>query len=65
VVPLTFTSGLQRVERFAPGWRAPSSGLIADTNDLSREPGMLIETMLRELVLVALLLALVVLSGQV
>jgi hypothetical protein len=43
----------------------PSSGLIADSKDLSREPGMLIETMLSELVLVALLLALVVLSGQV
>jgi hypothetical protein len=33
--------------------------------ELSREPGMPIETVLSELVLVALLLAVVVLSGQV
>jgi hypothetical protein len=33
--------------------------------DLSREPGMPMETMLSELVLVALLLAVVVVSGKV
>jgi hypothetical protein len=42
-----------------------SSGIIADSKDLSREPGMPIETMLSELVLVALLLAVVLVSGKV
>ena len=42
-----------------------SSGFIADNKDLSREPGMPMETMLSELVLVALLLAVVGVSGKV
>jgi hypothetical protein len=42
-----------------------SAGSVADSKDLSREPGMPMETMLSELVLVALLLAVVVVSGKV
>jgi hypothetical protein len=42
-----------------------SSEFVADSKDLSREPGMPMETMLSELVLVALLLAVVVVSGKV
>jgi hypothetical protein len=42
-----------------------ASGFIADSKDLSREPGMAMETMLSELVMVALLLAVVVVSGKV
>jgi hypothetical protein len=42
-----------------------SSGFIADSKDLSREPCMPMETMLSELVLVALLLAVVLVSGKV
>jgi hypothetical protein len=42
-----------------------SSGSIADSKDLKREPGMPMETMLSELVMVALLLAVVVVSGKV
>jgi hypothetical protein len=42
-----------------------SSGFIADSKDLKREPGMPMETMLSELVLVALMLAVVVVSGKV
>jgi hypothetical protein len=41
-----------------------SSGGIADSKDLSREPSMPMETMLNELVMVALLLAVVVVSGR-
>ena len=50
---------------FAPDWGGASSGFVADSKDLSREPGMPMETMLSELVLVALLLAVVVVSGKV
>jgi len=39
--------------------------LIADSKDLKRERGMPMETMLSELVLVALLLAVVLVSGKV
>jgi hypothetical protein len=42
-----------------------ASGFIEDSKDLSREPGMPMETMLSELLLVALLLAVVVVSGKV
>jgi hypothetical protein len=42
-----------------------SSGFVADSKDLNREAGMPMETMLSELVLVALLLAVVVVSGKV
>jgi hypothetical protein len=42
-----------------------SSRFIADSKDLSREPGMPMETMVSELLLVALLLAVVVVSGKV
>jgi len=42
-----------------------ASGLLADTKDLRRIPSMPMETMLSELVLVALLLAVVVFSGRV
>jgi hypothetical protein len=41
------------------------SGLLADTKDLRRVPSMPMETILNELVLVALLLAVVVVSGRV
>jgi hypothetical protein len=44
---------------------AASAGFVADSKDLSRELGMPMETMLNELVLVALLLAVVVVSGKV
>ena len=39
--------------------------MIAESKDLSREPGMPMETLLSELVMVALLLAVVVVSGKV
>jgi hypothetical protein len=42
-----------------------SSRFIADSKDLSRELGMPMETILSELLLVALLLAVVVVSGKV
>jgi hypothetical protein len=42
-----------------------SSGFTEDSKDLSREQGMPMETMLSELLLVALLLAVVVVSGKV
>jgi hypothetical protein len=42
-----------------------SSGFIEDSKNLSREAGMPMETMLSELVMVALLLAVVVVSGKV
>jgi hypothetical protein len=42
-----------------------SSGLVVDNKDLRGEPNMQMETMLSELVLTALLLAVVVLSGKV
>jgi len=42
-----------------------SSELVADTKILRRVPSMPMETMLGELVLVALLLAVVVVSGRV
>jgi hypothetical protein len=42
-----------------------ASGLLGDTKDLRRIPSMPMETMLSELVLVALLLAVVVVSGRV
>jgi hypothetical protein len=41
-----------------------SSGLSVDSEDLSRDPRMPMETMLSEIVLVALLLAVVVVSGK-
>ena len=51
--------------RLCPRLGGASSGFVADSKDLSREPGMPMETMLSELVLVALLLAVVVVSGKV
>jgi len=51
--------------RLCPRLGGASSGFVADRKDLSREPGMPMETMLSELVLVALLLAVVVVSGKV
>ena len=50
---------------FAPAWGAPTQGLTAESDDLSRDQGRPMETMLSELVLAALLLAVVVLSGRV
>ena len=52
-------------ERLCPRLGGASSGFIEDSKDLSREPGMPMETMLSELLLVALLLAVVVVSGKV
>ena len=51
--------------RLCPRLGGASSGFIEDSKDLSREPGMPMETMLSELLLVALLLAVVVVSGKV
>jgi len=51
--------------RLCPRLGGASAGFVADSKDLSREPGMPMETMLNELVLVALLLAVVVVSGKV
>ena len=51
--------------RLCPRLGGASSGFVADSKDLSREAGMPMETMLSELVLVALLLAVVVVSGKV
>ena len=48
-----------------PRLEGASSELVADTKDLRRVPSMPMETMLGELVLVALLLAVVVVSGRV
>jgi len=51
--------------RLCPRLGGASSGLIVDNKDLKWEPNMPMETMLSELVLLALLLAVVVLSGKV
>ena len=51
--------------RLCPRLGGASSGFVADSKDLNREAGMPMETMLSELVLVALLLAVVVVSGKV
>ena len=51
--------------RLCPRLGGASSGLVVDNKDLRGEPNMQMETMLSELVLVALLLAVLVLSGKV
>ena len=51
--------------RLCPHLGGASSGLIEESKDMSREPGMPMETLLSELVMVALLLAVVVVSGKV
>jgi hypothetical protein len=50
--------------RLCPHMGGASSGLSVDSEDLSRDPRMPMETMLSEIVLVALLLAVVVVSGK-
>ncbi len=51
--------------RLCPRLGGASLGFVTDSEELSREPGMPMETMLSELVLVALLLAVVVVLGKV